>query len=133
MSSPKQQLPGFWHFCWMFWMQPILLYQRLRACGVDDPNARPWKQWFAEEGQRAKRCYLRYQMLQLMVLMPLVVLSGAAILLYAAQFLGLPVDISALFLKVAYGVAVGVAVGVAYGVAVGVAFGVAVGVAYGVA
>ncbi len=127
MNAPA--LPGFWRFAWMFFMQPVSLHRRLKACGIEQPDISGWTYW------RKRRvlgpAYAGY-FARLAFVLSLPVLA-VSILWPAELALGLGLPMAKVALNVASGVAVGVAVGVAAGVAAGVALSVAVGVAGGVA
>lgn len=95
-------------------MQPVTLHHRLRACGIDDPDASAWRLWRQGGKGGVTRLYVRRMGLLLFtVICPMVL-----VVLYFPTLFGVEVDLRQ--------VAVGVAVGVAGGVAGGVAFGVAV-------
>lgn len=34
----KAEMPGYWRFVWLFWMQPVTLHYCLLECGVDKPG-----------------------------------------------------------------------------------------------
>lgn len=40
-EDAKGELPGYWHFLWMFWMQPITLHRWLVEAGYD-PELKLW-------------------------------------------------------------------------------------------
>jgi energy-coupling factor transporter ATP-binding protein EcfA2 len=108
----KPTMPGYAHFVWLFFMQPITLHERLKACGVDEPGISGWKWW-----RQRKALHENYRAYLLR-------LGGVLLLSVVAwSLLGATGDIFYLtFLLVV--IAVGVAVGVAGGVAVGMAGGV---------
>ena len=130
MNAQEPKLPGFWRFLWMFWMQPVHLHHRLKACGITKPDASIWTLWrTAGPCQAIRRAYVRRM---LGILLGSTLVASLALVGVAGGF-GFPVDIVKMAVGVAVGVAAGVAVGVAVGVAGGVAFGVAIGVAWGMA
>ncbi len=114
-------LPGYWQFAWMFFMQPVTLHHRLKACGVDQPVISGWAYW--RQRRDLPPVYGQYLCRLLSLLgIPLLGVGLLAMLAFGWGW-GLP------WLRIMEGVAVGVALGVAFGVAGGVAFGVAGGVA----
>ncbi|MCI5124755.1 MAG: hypothetical protein D3925_09830, partial [Candidatus Electrothrix sp. AR5] len=138
MSAPKQQLPGFWHFCWMFWMQPILLRQRLQSCGVDNPNARPLELLSAKSEKLVKHSYLRYNLLVMIMTPPLLLSFGVMAYIFLSMFLGLsvalvqPVVLTDIVNGLVFGIFFGYFLGLVGGVAVGTAVGVAIGFTLGI-
>ena len=126
--NSSKNLPKFWRFIWMFWMQPISLHYRLKAVEID-PEASFPSLLMPSDNRENNRQYLYYQTLLLGILMPSVVFFS----LFLLQLQGFDINWNKVALGVAVGVALGVAVGVALEVALGVAFGVAEGVALGVA
>jgi hypothetical protein len=53
-------MPGYWKFLWMFWMQPVTLHFRLKACGIQEPGMPGWKLIFTAFRERgAERVYLQ--------------------------------------------------------------------------
>ncbi|HZF11209.1 MAG TPA: AAA family ATPase [Thermoanaerobaculia bacterium] len=148
MSKDTPLLPGYVQFIWMFFMQPVTLNHRLKACGIEEPDASGWKLWRNRESvseRDALHAYLR----RLTVLF-LVVPTSVTLVFGGLRLAGIPVQINeaALICGLAGGMAFGFAVGIAEGVAVavavalapgstgavadGVAIGVAGGIAYGV-
>ena len=59
--SAADTLPGFWKMTWMFWMQPVLLHQTVRACGIEDPNESIISLWQRDSGNHheVRRRYAR--------------------------------------------------------------------------
>src|SRR5258706_12707053 len=111
-SSP--QLPGFWTFWWMSWMQPILLHQRLLECDIDVPGESVLQLWWVDDSRRTvRRQYIRHSATMLVIGTPVIGFAVAGIL----DGCGLSMDYG----HVAIGVAVCVAIGVAVCVAVYVA------------
>lgn len=45
MTEGSPSLPGYWHFAWMIFMQPMTLHHRLMACGIDKPDISGWTYW----------------------------------------------------------------------------------------
>lgn len=43
MTEQKVVLPGHFELLWMLFMQPVSLHHRLKACGIDEPNASGWR------------------------------------------------------------------------------------------
>ena len=161
MNSEPSQLPSFRQFVWLFFMQPITLHHRLKACGIDEPNATYRALWFAQDANRlVKRQYVKYSRKLLFLIMPIVTVIAASLVLdiyiyilpeYVISFerwiIGVAVGVATcavvgvvesmvegVALGVAFGVVVGVVGGVAFGVALGVTINVAIiGVAFGIA
>ncbi|ASF45134.1 nSTAND1 domain-containing NTPase [Methylovulum psychrotolerans] len=118
-TQPKARLPGYWELLWLLFMQPMTLHRRLRALGIDKPDALAWRFW---RWGGVERAFILRMLVLLVTATPL--LTGALVLAFQSR--GFVVD----YLNVVFGVASGVAVGVALGVAWGVASGVAAGVSY---
>ena len=45
VTEGAEQMPGYWRFVWMFFMQPLTLHERLKACGIAEPEIRGWNWW----------------------------------------------------------------------------------------
>ena len=90
MNSEKPELPRFLHFVWLFFMQPITLSHQLKACGIDDPDARLLKLWFDKDETRPmKRQYVKYLLTLLLIMMPitsLLLLELLILLSYPTEF-----------------------------------------------
>jgi hypothetical protein len=133
-DSEKPQLPGFWNFWWMFWMQPILLHQRLGECGIDNPNASAIHIWRSDDRFRDIR---RKYVVRLAAMLTLGTPTIAFLVVGILRICGVTLQPGAvefgIVVGVTGGVAVGVADGIVFGVAGGVAFGIAGGVAFGIA
>lgn len=111
MNSEQPKLPDFWPLVWLLFMQPITLHHRLKACGIDEPDAPFFKLWFAKDETRTiKRQYVKQMLRLLLVLMPIATLVFSLFTLDLFILLGYPID----FERWALGVAVGVAFGVAF-------------------
>lgn len=123
VTFAKPELPGYWHFAWMFFMQPVTLHRWLKDCGIEKPDISGWK--LLRGGRGNYRVYLWRLLFLLGVLMPLMALALGLV----GRLFGLEIY----WLKLMVGLAVGVVAGVVAGVAVGVVVGVAVGVVGGVA
>jgi len=119
----SEDLPGFWRFLWLFFMQPITLHRQLRSLGVD-PDESLWRILRRRRTEQEDWWVLRSAQMSL-------IFAPATSVAFLAILAATGVHVS--WQLVAIGVAFGVAGGVAGGVALGVAFGVAVGVAGGVA
>lgn len=124
----RPTLPGFWKFFWMFWMQPVTLHHRLKACGIDEPGTPGWKLVRAAVQGENERIYLQRLIGVFAAVVPL-----ASALFVCLRTSSVPLDPQEFVLGVAVGVVFGVAFGVALGVALGVIHGVTLGVALGVA
>ena len=105
MSTETGGLPGFWHFLWLFWMQPITLHRLLRSLEID-PYKPGWK-LLRRRSPRESWYLIRVASL-------LLIASGLspAILGFLYAF-GVPVN----WAGAAFGVALGVAVGSFVGIA----------------
>lgn len=129
MSAPDLRatapaLPGYWQFAWLFFMQPITLHHRLKACGVNQPGIVGWRYW--QQRRDLSPVYGQY-LCRLLFLLGIPLLSlGLLAMLAFGWGLELP------WLRIMRGVAVGVAVGVVFSVAVGVVFDVVFSVVFGV-
>lgn len=126
MNAP---LPGYWHFAWMFFMQPLTLHRRLKDCGIDEPNISGWQAW------RVRRTLLPahagyFRRLGFLLLWPPCAWLMAAEL-DRALGLGLLLATMAAFMagNLIVGATLGVVSFAAVGVATGVAFGMAIVVA----
>ena len=72
MSGSTPALPGYWHFAWMFFMQPVTLHHRLKAAGVNEPGISGWRYWRRRhELTRAYGDYLR-RLITLLFFVPVV-------------------------------------------------------------
>jgi hypothetical protein len=131
MNSEKIQLPTFRQFLWLFFMQPITLHYRLKAGGIEDPNATLQALWFAPKASRlVKRHYIEYLLGLWFFIMPVVTVIVALFVLGISIYI-LP-EYTIDFEKWSSGVVIGLAIGMASGVAIGMAVGVTVGMAVGV-
>lgn len=47
MTQNKEtgKLPGYLHFVWMYFMQPMTLHDRLRGCGITQPDITSLTWW----------------------------------------------------------------------------------------
>ena len=115
-------LPGYWELLWLLFMQPVTLHHRLKACGIDEPNAPAWLLW--RKGGQHRSYTLR--MLTVLITATPVLACGLNLVLQLFDF---DTAWQELVVLVGYSVAFGVAVGVTLGVAKGVALAVALGMA----
>ena len=144
-SHHETKLPSWLSLLWLILMQPITLHHRLKACGIESPDASIFKLWFAQDETRSiKRQYVKQFLLLLLVVMPLI--SWTIVYPLFDSMLGFPIDINfpykvALFLgcmiggmvgSIFGGVVVGIAGSIVGGVAGGVAMDMAVGVTFGI-
>jgi hypothetical protein len=126
MTPAPAQLPGFWRFLWLFFMQPITLHRLLRSVEVN-PRQSPWK-LLRRQRSPQENWWIARSAQALLVFTPGLILAVAGVFLA----LGLKVVWFGVALGVAFGVVVGVVFGVSFGVAVGTAHGVVLGVVSGV-
>lgn len=56
--TPAPDLPSYWLFIWMFFMQPVTLHHRLQACGVDRLDISCYVYW--KQRQYLPPVYGRY-------------------------------------------------------------------------
>ncbi len=76
MSDVNARLPGYLAFAWLFFMQPVSLHHRLRACGIDDLDTPAWRLWCSQGDNREhQRAYLQRMGVILFVVMPLLTLA----------------------------------------------------------
>ncbi len=132
--SAEARLPGYLRFMWMFFMQPVSLHHRLKACGIEEPGAPGWRLW---RDLRAKHELRRVYFRRLIATLALMPPTAVALALFLRS-LAIEVTWGGVAYGVAFGMAIsgiglafGVAFGVAYGVALGVSFSMAYGVAFG--
>ncbi len=154
-------MPGYVNFVRLFFIQPLTLHERLKACGVAEPGMSGWKLW--QQRHQLHENYRTY-ILRLSVIFMLPIGAWLVLVMVTNVFdLSLPLAKMATYvlvsmvlsvvagvwggvalgatlalasgatLGVALGVSLGWALGVAAGVAAGVVAGVALGVASGVA
>jgi hypothetical protein len=152
MSEPSPRLPDFWHFTWLFWMQPITLHRLLRSLDIDF-RLPPWKHHL----RPAVLEWWKVRLAQQFFLISSVLLISHAV----ASTVGVPVDWRAaargafigvvggmlggmlagvaagmmgggIFGGVSIGLTVSAVGGVVAGMLAGVTVGVALGVAFGV-
>ena len=101
-------LPGFWRFVWLFWMQPVTLHRFLRSVGVDARES-GWK--LLRRQRSLSENWWRVRSVQMLLLVAPGVLLGTGLIA------GRHVDVN-WFVGVG-----GVAIGAAFYLAGGVAFG----------
>lgn len=128
VTPAKPELPGYWHFAWMFFMQPVTLYRWLKASGIEEPNISGWKWW--KRRSELAGCY-RVYFLRLLFLVVLLLLASILLGLGAMQF-GLDVNWRLKASLIAFGAVVGVAAGVELAI-VGVAVAASLGMTTGMA
>lgn len=124
MSQEKEELPGYWLFLWMFWMQPISLHYWLQRAGVDEPEIPGWR--LLKEWQSLPNVYAQYYLRLFFVLL----MSHLLFLLVCVWIefgLGVRLDWVALVGVAAGGMAGGMLGGVG-----GASFGVALVVVLGI-
>jgi hypothetical protein len=128
----SSQIPGFWRFLWLFFMQPVTLHRLLREEGVD-PKASGWRLWKAGPGPQ--RTYLLRMAALLFVVPP-----ATIAFLSALEALGCEAHPTAALVGVIVGGIVGGIMGtlgvagtVASTLAGGIAGGVALGITGGIA
>jgi hypothetical protein len=98
-----EEPPGFWSLIWLLFMQPVTLHRRLKACGIEYPNAPGMRLWRTAGDQRhAARRYVVSMFAVLFFATPMLAAFAAII----CALFGLPVS--------PLGVTRGVAVGVAF-------------------
>lgn len=125
MMEEEAQIPGYWRFLWMFFMQPVSLHDTLEAAGIESPNAPGWRLW-RQEG--AARSYLG----RVGAILGTVPLGFALGILGLLRFFGFTINLPMALVGVVGGVALSVAAGVVLGVSSAIVGGVAGGVAGGV-
>jgi hypothetical protein len=129
MTDDRASLPNFWKFLWMFCMQPVTLHQRLKACGIENPDDPALMLLYAAyRGGSVERAYLLKMGGVLAFVLPL-----AGLALISLRVAGIAVDFDRFAFGIAMGIAFGVAFSVAFSIPLGVAFTVASGTAVGVA
>lgn len=135
MNSKQSKLPIFRQFLWLFFMQPITLHYRLKAGGIENPNATLQALWFAQNANcSVKRHYIKYLLGLWFLIMPVVTVMVASFVLGIFIYVlpGYTIDFEKWTIGVASGIVIGMASGVAIGMAVGVIVGIAVGVTFSV-
>lgn len=124
VTPVKPELPGYWRFAWMFFMQPVTLHRWLKDCGIERPDISGWEFWKQRVGvEEGYRVYLWRLLFLFSVPMPLVVL--------AIDLTGVILWLDAPWHKLMQIAANGVVFGAAGFMAIGVKFGVATGVTTG--
>jgi hypothetical protein len=114
-------MPGYAHFVWLLFMQPITLRERLEACGVDEPGISAWKWW---RQRRTLHANYRVYRSRLLVILLLPVLVWLLLARFSSVFhLALP--LAKMVVYVVTGVMLGVGSSIRGSVAGGVASGVA--------
>lgn len=124
MEAPPQ-LPRYWHFLWMFFMQPVTLHYQLKACGIDNLNITGIAWW--RQHKTVGVAYFSYMLRMHFVLMMVSLMAFLWVLLWGEIF-HIPLDLR----KAAIGVVIGTAAGIAGSVLVGVGFGLAFSMVVGV-
>lgn len=122
-------LPKLIPLIWLFFMQPITLHYRLKACGIENPDAPLLKLYVKGEFTHLQNQYI-FEMLGILFLVTPVA-SLFTLLLF--DILGYPLDFTRWLVGIAVGITFGITFSMAFGLVVGVAVGVAVGVTGGVA
>lgn len=149
MNDARPRLPGYWHFAWMFFMQPVTLYDRLQAAGIEQPGISGWS--YLRRRRELTPAYGDYmKRLTVLLLLPVACLALVALInsIWPLQFplkgMAIFVVFSVVF-SLVFGVVFGATRGVLLGVSIGanlgamatvagdVADGVAIGVAVGLA
>ena len=118
-DCPKPQLPGFWKFCWMFWMQPILLHQRLKECGIDEPDASAIRLWRVDDSHHPMRRQYVVRLAAMLIvisLIDLIAIAGSAVCRGGVGYENLGIGILALATAIGVTTFSSVAFGVAFGV-----------------
>ncbi len=120
--SAEARLPEYLRFVWMFFLRPVSLHRRLKACGIEEPGAPGWRVWRDLAGAPAlRRGYLGRLVTTLALTVPVV---GAVV--WCLESLGFHLNWGHVTVSIAVSVAVSVAVTVPV-VAGVLALGVAVG------
>lgn len=122
------QMPGYWRFLWMFFMQPISLHYLLLECGIEHPGISGWQWWREREQLNSNHGLYLPRLLFVLVIVSATWMSCAWL---AKIIFQLPIKMDTLMVGVAFGVALGVAFGVAFGLALGSALGLALGLTVG--
>ncbi|RKZ77707.1 MAG: hypothetical protein DRR19_27545 [Candidatus Parabeggiatoa sp. nov. 1] len=69
----SDELPSLFSLLWLILMQPFTLRHRLKACGIENPDASVFKLWFAKDETRSiKHQYVKQFLLLLLVVMPII-------------------------------------------------------------
>lgn len=133
MNSASVQFPTFRQFLWLFFMQPVTLHYRLKACGIEKPNATLRKLWFAQDAARlVKRQYVRYLFILLFLVTPIMIVVVSSFVLDIYIYVW-PKYIIINFEQWVGDIITGVAVGLVFSLTVGLAIGLAFDLAGGVA
>lgn len=119
-------LPSLTTLTWLFFMQPITLHYRLKACGIEDPDIPLLKLYLVKDASSPLK---RQYMLNMLGVLLLVTPSTSLFTLVLFDVIGYPID----FLKWIIGVIVGITFGITFSIVFGIVVGVAVGVAVGIA
>lgn len=130
LNAGIAQMPGYWHFVWMFFMQPLTLQNRLKVCRVEKPFVSGNDWWWQRRQLDPNYGHYIQRLIFTLLVMPIGVLLFVS--LWGVLF-HIPLNLGEMAFGMACGVAVGVAVGVAFGVACGATFGIVVSIAVGVA
>jgi hypothetical protein len=127
--STVPPMPGYFHFVWLFFMQPLKLHKMIKAWNID-PRASLWRLRGQFDNTYLKQLLLRYG-LMLGIMTPVIVMS----ILFAAQTLGFSVfwqkAARALVIYMVFGVALSAALVMAGGAAFGIPLGTVLGVING--
>jgi len=127
MSEEQSQMPGYWKFLWMFWMQPVTLHYRLKICGIEEPGAPGWKLLRAVfRGGVVERAYLQRMAGTLAFGFPF-----AGIVFVSLRAAGVVVNFEQFALAVVASVAWGIALSIAWSIGWGVAWGAVLSVVLG--
>ncbi|MEK8015483.1 MAG: hypothetical protein VSS75_001360, partial [Candidatus Parabeggiatoa sp.] len=92
-SHHEAKLPNLLSLLWLILIQPNTLRHRLKACGIENPDASIFKLWFAQDETRSiKRQYVKKFLLLLLVIMPII--SWAITYLFFGSLLGFSINFS---------------------------------------
>ncbi len=115
--SGEARLPGYLRFVWMFFMQPVSLHHRLKACGIEEPDASGRVLWRELAGVPELR---RDHLGRIAATLALAAPTAAAVT-WLLSFVGMAADWRYAVFGVTFGVAIGVAGGAGQNVFIGVA------------
>ena len=124
MNPPTAELPGYLRFAWMFFMQPISLHHRLKACGIEKPDDSGWRLFVSPSPTRtSQRAYLKSLLCLVLVGTPCAAMVSALVMVLT----GLTVEWAGVAGAAAAGMAVGIGTGMVANMALASGLAVAAG------
>jgi len=117
-------LPPFFQFLWLFFMQPIKLYQILKSCGIEQPDAPIFNLWCYHESLCEIQRHYVIQLVKISLLTVPIVSFYGVIFLSNNIILSYSLNLNNIVLSVLIGILVGLLVGGLIGLLIGIVNGI---------